>query len=227
MQRALTGAVVLCLAGSPTVAQDVPIRLQSIADYLLDESVEVALATSAAPERIGAHATVLVLRRDGHHELRPGTNGFTCLVERSWSSPVGIHRDFFNPKLRAPICYNREGARTVLGEYLRRTELALAGKSITEIKRAIDTDLAEGTLRAPRGLAMSYMASADQLLGTRTGQFIPHIMVYVPYATREDLGPNPGGSDFPHMFEHEGGPFAAVIVPLPRFTNAPEHEGGR
>ncbi len=224
MRSIFSSALILCLASSSSSSQDQRDTLGPIRDYLLDETFEIALATSAGPEHVGSNAKVLVLRSDGYHSVRAGTNGFTCLVERSWSSPLRPERpsiDFWNPRLRAPICYNEEGAATILGEYLRRTELALAGKSRKEMKRAIDADLAEGRLRAPRQLAMSYMLSAGQFLGTQVGRYKPHVMFYVPYSESAHLGSNSPNSDHPVMFEHEGGPFAAIVVPVPHFNEIP------
>jgi hypothetical protein len=61
------------------------------------------------------------------------------------------------------------------------------------------------------------MMSGAQLLGTNTGRFVPHIMIYIPYATNDQLGTPPPGCDQICMFEHEGGPFAALIVPMKEF----------
>ena len=47
-----------------------------------------------------------------------GTNGFTCLVERSWMSPFDSP-EFWNWKMRGPICYNPAASRTVLLYTLR------------------------------------------------------------------------------------------------------------
>lgn len=102
MRSALGMLAAPSLAAGVAGGQDVARTLERVDPYLLDESLEVALAVSAAPAHVSAAATVLVLRRDGYHPVRQGTNGFTCLVERSWSSPVGPHPDFFNPRLRAP-----------------------------------------------------------------------------------------------------------------------------
>lgn len=200
--------------------------MSSIDDYLLEESFEIALAASAAPAHVGTQATVLVMRRDGYHAVREGNNGFTCLVERSWSVPLLPDNpviDFWNADIRVPICYNAEASRTVLGEYLRRTELALAGKSRAEMKRLIDEDFAEGRLRAPRELAMSYMMSGGQYLGSHpsVGRWKPHVMFYAPYTVREQLGWVPGGGQVVSIFEHEGGPFSAIVVVVPQFNEVP------
>jgi len=218
MKTARFAVVAVAFAAGGSGAQEIAHTLGRIDPYLLEERVEVALAASAAPAHVSAAATVLVLHRDGYRALREGTNGFTCLVERSWSSPIGPHRDFFNPRLRAPICYNREASGTILGDYLRRTELALAGRSIAEIKRTIETEIGTGTLLAPRGLAMSYMLSAGQVLGSQAGQYKPHVMVYIPYATDAELGDNPATSDHPVIFEHAGGPLAAIVIPVKAFN---------
>src|SRR5579862_2766551 len=53
--------------------------------YLIsDEKAEIALARSSAPASIADAAEVMVLQRDGYKTAATGTNGFLCLVERSW-----------------------------------------------------------------------------------------------------------------------------------------------
>jgi hypothetical protein len=217
MRCFMTLLTITCLSPVLAAAQGWSTRMHTIDDYLLEESLEVALARSAAPAHVSGAAAILVMRRDGYERVHEGTNGFTCLVERSWSSPIGPHEDFFNPRLRAPICYNEEASRTILADYLRRTDLAMAGRSIGEIEEAIERDIGTGALRAPRGMAMSYMLSGGQLLGTNTGQFKPHLMFYIPYATAEQLGSPPPGCEHACMFEHVGGPLAAVIVATGEF----------
>lgn len=210
----------LSLAAVSTLQAQQRTTMGPLDDYLMDEAYEVALARSAAPAAVSDDATVLVLGAGGYREARPGTNGFTCLVERSWSSPFGPHDDFFNPHLRAPICYNAVASRANLQEYLRRTELALAGDTWSGIRDGVAADIASGSLRPPDGLGMSYMMSAGQLLGTGTGAFVPHVMFYVPFVTAEDIG---AGSHNAHamMFEYEGGPFSAIIVRVEEWIGEP------
>lgn len=210
------------LGAGAAAAQEVPLRMGALDAYLLPEAYEIALARSAAPATVSGDATVLVLRPGGYVEAARGTNGFTCLVERSWSSPIGEHVDFFNPRLRAPICFNAEASRTVLQDYLLRTELALAGRSIAEIQAGVHAAIATGRLTAPGALAMSYMMSAEQLLGTDVGRFVPHVMFYVPYATNAQVGHVAGRACHVCLFEHAGGPLAAMVVPVPEFLEAPQ-----
>jgi len=63
-------------------------RMAPLGRYLMaDRQAEINLARSAAPSAISIHATLLVLGRHGYETAEKGTNGFTCLVERSWTSP--------------------------------------------------------------------------------------------------------------------------------------------
>ena len=65
-----------------------------------------------------------------------GTNGFTCLVERSWTSPFDSP-DFWNWKLRGPVCYNAPASRTVLRYSIFRTAMAVAGESKAQMLKHI------------------------------------------------------------------------------------------
>src|SRR6202008_5145407 len=89
-------------------------------EYLMPDSrAEIALARSAAPASISDNATFLVLKPQGYETAVDGTNGFTCLVERSWMSPFD-RPEFWNPKMRGPVCYNPAATRSILSYTLRR-----------------------------------------------------------------------------------------------------------
>src|SRR5580700_6443948 len=70
-----------------SLAQAVPYpAMAPLARYLeASETDEIALARSAAPASISANADVLTLSKDGYKAAIKGTNGFVCLVERSWA----------------------------------------------------------------------------------------------------------------------------------------------
>src|SRR6202000_1351671 len=82
---------------------------------------EIELARSAAPPSISADAQVLVLGRHGYETAVKGKNGFVCFVERSWAAGFD-DPEFWNPKIRGPNCFNAAAVRSVLPQYLRRTE---------------------------------------------------------------------------------------------------------
>src|SRR5580692_8801136 len=98
-------------------AQDTKIPYASMApleQYLIaDRNEEIKLARSAAPDSISGDAEVLVLGRHGYETAVKGKNGFVCVVERSWMSPFDFLQ-FWNPKMRGPICFNPPAVRSIL-----------------------------------------------------------------------------------------------------------------
>jgi hypothetical protein len=130
--------------------------------YLVaDRDAEIALAKSAAPPALSGDANVLVLEKDGYHTAIEGKNGFTCVVERGWMSPLDS-TDFWNPKLRGPVCYNPAAVRTILPYTILRTKLILSGLTKEQMAEKIQTYLAGSQLPMPEPGAMSYMMSKSQ-----------------------------------------------------------------
>ncbi len=88
----------------------------------------------------GVVLTILALKPQGYETAVNGTNGFTCLVERGWMSPFDSP-NFWNPKLRGPVCYNPAASKSILVYTLRRTKLALAGHTreqmLDEVRAAV------------------------------------------------------------------------------------------
>ena len=116
--------------------------------YLIpDEKAEIALARSSAPASISEAADVMVLRRDGYATAVKGSNSFVCIVERSWAKPTD-DPEFWNPKVRAPNCFNPAASRTFLPIFLEKTKLVLAGKSKAQILAATTSALEKKELAA-------------------------------------------------------------------------------
>jgi len=148
--------------------------------YLIsDEKSEIALARSAAPGSISDGAEVMVLGREGYETAVKGTNGFLCIVERSWGQSTD-QTEFWNPKMRAPHCFNAQAARTFAPIYLMKTRLVLAGKSKPEIAQAIATALDKKELPALEPGAMAYMMSKQQYLNDRDKSWRSHAMFFSP-----------------------------------------------
>lgn len=163
-------------------------------EYLMaDRQAEIRLARSAAPPAISDHATVLVLTRQGYVTVIPGGNGFTCLVERSWTSPLDSP-DFWNPKLRGPICYNPPATRSILPFIVKATDLALARLSKDQIFQHLQALAASKELPMPESGAMSYMMSKDGYLGDGVGHWHPHLMFHIPKTDAASWGANLPGS---------------------------------
>ena len=148
-----------------------------LAQYLMPESAEIALAHSAAPASISGDAEVMVLRRDGYATAVKGNNGFVCIVERAWGKATD-DSEFWNQKMRAPHCFNPQAARTFLQIYLMKTKLVLAGKSKTEILKATTSALDRKELPPLEPGAMAYMMSKQQYLSDDDMSWHPHVMFY-------------------------------------------------
>ena len=156
--------------------------------YLIaDKDAEVALARSAAPASISGNADVMVLGRDGYTTAVKGSNGFVCIVERSWATPSD-QPGFWNPKMRAPHCFNAAAARSFLPIFLMRTKLALAGKSKAEIIQATTAALDKKQLPALEPGSMVYMMSKQQYLNDSDKSWHPHLMFFAPAGTEKNWG---------------------------------------
>jgi hypothetical protein len=154
---------------------------------------EIALARSAAPASISDGAEVLVLGPKGYKTAVKGTNGFLCVVERSWGAATD-EPDFWNPKVRAPICFNPPAARTFVPIFLMKTKLVLAGKSKTEIVEATASALDKKELPGLEPGAMCYMMSKQQYLSDRDMSWHPHLMFFVAGDAAKGWGANLPGS---------------------------------
>jgi hypothetical protein len=200
--RALALGFAACLAvaalvltpGSPAQAASYP-TMAPVAAYLTaDRNAEIALARSAAPPSVSADAEVMVLGPHGYVSTGPGKNGFVCIVERSWFD--GVADDgFWNPRLRAPVCFNRQAARSVLPVLLTRTAWAMAGASQAQIAARTRAAMRAGRIPKPESGAFTYMMSKDGYLGDEAGgHWHPHVMFFLPRSEPSAWGANVHGS---------------------------------
>lgn len=168
--------------------------------YLIpDEKSEITLARTAAPSSVSDEAEVMVLGRSGYKTAVKGTNGFLCIVERSWGAATDSP-DFWNPKVRSPICFNPSAARTFAPIFQMKTKLVLAGKSKTEIVDATASALDNKELPALEPGAMCYMLSKRQYLNDEGRSWHPHLMFLVAGRAEKSWGANlPGSPVMPRM----------------------------
>lgn len=152
-------------------------KMAPIDQYLMtDQGAEIALARSAAPESISGDAEVLVLGRHGFETAVKGKNGFVCIVERSWTSAADP--DFWNPKVRTPICWNAAAARSFLLRNIKRTDLFLAGRTQAQTDEIIAAAVDKKELPAMEPGAMCYMMSKQGYGGDSVEHWPPHLMFY-------------------------------------------------
>ncbi len=191
--------VQLCLAGGTPQARAQAEKatypaMAPVDRYLIaDQNSEIALARSAAPASVSDGAEVMVLGRQGFTTAVKGTNGFLCVVERSWGAATD-DAEFWNPKVRSPICFNPAAARTFAPIFLMKTKLVLAGKSKTEIVAATASALDKKELPALEPGAMCYMMSKQQYLNDRGMSWHPHLMFFVSGDAAKSWGADQPGS---------------------------------
>ncbi len=168
-------------------------NMAAIEQYLMtDRDEEIALARSAAPESISRDATILVLGRQGYETAVEGKNGFVCAVERAWMGPFN-GAEFWNPKVRGPLCFNPPAVRSVLPLTYKRTEMILAGKSKAQVIEALKAAYEKKEVPALEPGGMSFMMSKQAYLtdGSLTGDGahnMAHLMFYTPLMDRAVWG---------------------------------------
>lgn len=179
---------------------------------------EIALARSAAPPAIANAAEVRVLGPKGYETAVKGTNGFVCLVVRSWDNNFDSP-DFWNPKVRSPQCFNRPAARSVLPDYLRRTEWVLAGVSSKEMLARTKSAVATGQIRAAEIGSMVYMMSKRGYLSDDAGgPWAPHVMFLLPRTAGSEWGADVQGSPILSDSSRPE-PITVFFVPVRRWSD--------
>jgi hypothetical protein len=219
----LTALVQAVLLSPVTYAQpqkaDTPYPTRApLEQYLMsDRDSEIALARSAAPTAISHNAEIMVLDRQGYKTAIRGSNGFACIVQRSWIAPFE-DPEFWNPKTRSPMCLNEPGARSYLPIIIARTNLALAGKSNAEIAAAMKDAFDNKKLPPLESGAMGYMMSKAGHLGDRVGHWHPHLMLFLPLTSAKSWGAGLSGSPI-FAFEDPPERLTVFLVPVVKWSD--------
>jgi len=204
----------------PVQAQEVKTPYPSMApvdQYMMEREPEIALARSAAPDSISRDAEVMVLGRHGYEVAAQGKNGYVCMVERSWTAPID-NAEFWNPKLRGPICFNPPAARSYLPQTIRKTEWILAGRSKAQMFESLTAAVAKKELPPPEVGAMAYMLSKQQYLNDSAVHWHPHLMFFFPLKTTGTWGANLPGSPVFEGQEIQGG-LTVLMVPVGEWSD--------
>ena len=182
MRPALSVLFLTATLLTAAAAQDAaryPVKPASLAD-----AEEIALAMSAAPEEVSSRADIYALRGARFEKIRPGTNGTACMVARD-----------YHPGSLYPICFDQEGARTLMLREMREVSLRAEGIPELRIDSMVQQELASGKLPRATKTALAYMMSPRQVLyssadstGRRVGQWFPHVMMANVGISKEQLG---------------------------------------
>jgi hypothetical protein len=190
-------ALVTCAvfaAGQAQADSAAPYPKMAPADqYLIaDRNAEIAMAKSAATPSISDNASVMILGPHGFETAIKGTNAFTCFVDRAWTKSFD-DPDFWNPKIRGPMCLNEAAMRTAFPNIAERAKWALSGMSIAQMNERAKTSAAANMIVATG--AMSYMLSKQQYLSdSPPTEWHPHVMFFSPGIDPAAWGANLKGS---------------------------------
>ena len=185
---------------SPGAAQK--IFAQSAQYPLLPRALELDLALSAAPKHLRDAATVWTLEPGGYTIAQRGTNAFSCLVSRRGG-------DLF------PVCWDAEGAQSLLPLDVDDAQMRLAGKSGAEIEAIVAQRFKSGQYHPPARAGIAYMLAPLRYRIDETGAVTrtpsnPHLMFYGPNLTDGDIG----GARGSLVFINRVGPDGMMIVPV-------------
>lgn len=203
------------LSSRPGIAQGTttpyPTTMAPVEQYRMARDSEIALAKSAASPAISNDADVMVLGASGYETAVEGKNGFVCIVERAWSRDFGL-ADFWSPNTRAPVCFNRAAARSVLPWYLIRTKWAFAGVSEAEMEARTKKSPAASGIRSPELGAVGFMLSKHGYINEAVkGPWHPHVMFYAPL-TKPLTDPTAWGANL------DGSPIHVNDAPTATYT---------
>jgi hypothetical protein len=210
------------MAGAATqVKAQEPKKQEVRFDASVPRERQIKLALSSAPAEVSSKATLYVLGPKGYERGREGTNGFSCLVGRSFEGTTEASID--------PMCYDAEGSRTLLLVKMREEELRAKGKSEAEIKADIANGYKEGRFQAPGKPGFVYMLSSENYIRDpetgKSGAFPGHLMFYAPYMTAKDLGYDSVSPAMVPYLVQPGEPDAMMVVIPARSTPGDDSEG--
>lgn len=187
--------------------------------YLMAPADEIALARSAGPPSVSKHASVLVLGKHGYYVAVKGSNGWVCLVERSWTAGLD-DPEFWNPKGRGPSCFNPPAVRSVLPQYVERTKWAFAGDTREEIAKKAQAAYASHHFTDPAPASFAYMLSKKGYLNDEVcGPWLPHVMPFIAYDQVATWAAGFGGSPIfagPYMRPYEP---MTIFIPVRRWSD--------
>jgi len=181
-------------------------KMAPVEQYLMaDRDAEIALARTAAPVSISRDAGVMVLGPHGFETAVGSKNGFVCIVGRGWTAAADP--DFWNPKVRVPMCVNAPAARSYLVRVTKETEWGLAGWTQAQMTAAIPAGLAKKELPPMELGAMCFMMGKEGYGGDAAPHWPAHLMFFY-----SDTDPAIWGANLP------GSPVIAVADPTEHLT---------
>jgi hypothetical protein len=191
--RLMTAALTLTILLAAALPGQAP---NNTAIEQMPEQLETRWALSALPPALRDQATVFVLDpAKGYRLARQGTNGFTCLIERTAWELVDFRNDIY-----IPLCHDAAGTKTLLRVKMDAATLRAQGMRPAALKAEIERRYQTKVYRAPERPGLSYMtAPVFRAVGPPDLKVhtlaMPHLMFYAPFVTNEDIAAAPNLAD--------------------------------
>jgi len=208
MKAAFRAAVIAALLCTNCLAQKQ--QSEAASPPKLDrmpEALETSFALSAAPPHLRESATVYLLDpAKGYAPSHLGTNGVSCIVVRSdWQWADQPFRD----DIFWPVCYDSEGSKTLLQDYLNTAELRAQGMNSKQVHDEVTKRFGTASYPNPARAGVAYMI-APVMRGytnapTPVTMNMPHYMFYAPNVKDADIGGNGFSKQYPFILNMSAG----------------------
>jgi hypothetical protein len=212
-------AVVGILASVSSLAQtkqtDTNARSSPAILERMPESLELHYALSALPPHLRDGATIYILDpAKGYVLNNKGTNGMTCIVVRSdWQYTVRPFRD----DIFWPVCYDAEGSKTLLQDYIYAAELRAQGMEAKQVHIEVTKRFGTAAYPNPARAGIAYMLApimrtfGDSKVVDPFTMNMPHYMFYAPNVKNADIGGKPF-SQYPFVLSMSPGRDEVIIL---------------
>ena len=178
----------------------------------MPESRETRFALSAAPPHARGGATVLLLDpAKGYVASRHGTNGVSCIVVRSdWQFEQPFRNDIY-----WAVCFDAEGSRTLLNDYLIAAELRARGIDSQQVHGDVTKKFGRPDYPNPSRIGIAYMI-APVMRGFTAPEpqtmNMPHYMFYAPNVNDADIGGEGFSKQYPFVLSMNPGRDDYIIM---------------
>ncbi|HVH87703.1 MAG TPA: hypothetical protein VM912_13330, partial [Terriglobales bacterium] len=173
-------------------------------------TLETRFALSAAPPHLRDAATVYLLDPAHGYVLGgQGKNGISCIVVRSdWQWPDRPFRD----DIFWPVCYDSEGSKTLLQDYIYAAELRAEGMDEKRVHEEVIKRFGTAAYPNPARSGVAYMIAPIMrgYPGPKTMN-LPHYMFYAPGVINADIGGKPY-SHYPFVLDMSPGRDDVIIM---------------
>jgi hypothetical protein len=193
-----------------TSARSSPAKLEQ-----MPESLESHYAVSALPPHLREGATIYTLDPAKGYVLNiKGANGMTCIVVRSdWQYTVRPFRD----DIFWPVCYDAEGSKTLLQDYMYTAKLRAQGIEAKQVHTEVTKRFGTSAYPNPARAGIAYMLApimrtfGDSKVVDPFTMNMPHYMFYAPNVKNTDIGGKPF-SHYPFVLSMSPGRDDVIIL---------------